>query len=130
MNRTHSARWTLPLGIFAAAILATTVSAHHGWDWTQPAQTEMTGQIVDIYIGPPHPRLQIRTANDGQWQIDLGNPRQTSDSGFVEGVTKVGDTVLVRGHRSANGTEKLMKAVRLTINGKQYLIYPDRLREN
>lgn len=75
-------------------------TAHHGWDWTEKQQTEMTGTITEVYIGPPHPRLIIET-EDGRWQVDLGNPRQTLAAGFVEGEAKAGDTVLVRGHRSA-----------------------------
>jgi hypothetical protein len=119
----------LLVGLFAVAACAATVSAHHGWSWTQDAQTEMTGEILDIYIGPPHPRLQIRTAGEGEWQVDLGNPRQTADAGFSAGEAKVGDKVLVRGHRSAKTGERLVKAVRITVNQKQYLFYPDLLRE-
>jgi len=120
--------WTLAAGL-ATTVLISSAFAHHGWDWTQDEQTEMTGTITSIYIGPPHPRLEI-TTEDGPWSVDLGNPRQTQSAGFVEGTAAVGDVVLIRGHRSADNNEKLIKAVRATIDGRQYDFYPDLIRED
>lgn len=104
-------------------------AAHHGWAWTEKEQTEIAGTITEIFIGPPHPRLMI-VATTGTWQVDLGNPRQTRDAGFTEGEATVGDNVLVRGHRSVKQEEQIIKAVRATINGKQYTFYPERVRED
>ncbi|MCL5050580.1 DUF6152 family protein [Aliidiomarina maris] len=116
--------------VFAAALVTmASAIAHHGWDWTEDEQTEMTGTITEIYIGPPHPRLMIDTP-DGPWQVDLGNPRQTRDAGFVEGEAEVGDQVLIRGHRSNNSDERIIKAVRATINDTQYTFYPNLLQED
>ncbi len=116
--------------VFAAALVTmASAIAHHGWDWTEDEQTEMTGIITEIYIGPPHPRLMIDTP-DGPWQVDLGNPRQTRDAGFVEGEAEVGDQVLIRGHRSNNSDERIIKAVRATINDTQYTFYPNLLQED
>ncbi len=116
-------------GLTASLLMFSNSSAHHGWAWAQDAQTEMTGTISDIYFGFPHPRLIIETT-DGQWTVDLGNPRQTEDAGFVEGEAAIGDQVLIRGHRSADDNEKLIKAVRATIDGRQYTFYPQLLRED
>ena len=122
------AAW-ITLTALAATLLFSSALAHHGWDWTNDEQTEMTGTITSIYIGPPHPRLEI-TTDDGAWTVDLGNPRQTRDAGFVEGSAAVGDTVLIRGHRSADNNEKLIKAVRATIDGREFDFYPDLIRED
>lgn len=113
----------------ALALLASQAWAHHGWQWAEEAQTEMTGVIEEIYVGPPHPRLMILT-DEGPWQVDLGNPRQTAEAGFDENEAQVGDTVLVRGHRSRDANEKLIKAVRITVDDRQYLFYPQLLRED
>ncbi len=115
--------------VVAGLLCLSQALAHHGWDWTDKQQTEMTGTITEIYIGPPHPRLMIDT-EDGRWQVDLGNPRQTLAAGFVEGEAKAGDTVLVRGHRSAKKEERIIKAVRATINDKQYTFYPQLLQQD
>jgi hypothetical protein len=103
------------------------VLAHHGWEWTQPNQTEMTGTILKIYIGPPHPQLQIATEKEGERTIDFGNPTQTLRAGFVEGSAKVGDSVVILGNRSSKAGERLMKAVRATINGRHFVFYPERM---
>lgn len=119
------------LGIFVVACLVGSVAwAHHGWTWAEDEQTEMTGTIDDIYVGYPHPRLMIETEDEGRWQVDLGNPRQTADAGFDENSAEVGDTVLVRGHRSRDGDEQLIKAVRITIDGQDYTFYPHLLEED
>lgn len=90
---------------------------YHGWDWAEDEQTEMRGVITEIYIGPPHPRLRMET-EDGNWRVDLGNPRRTEE----------GDEVLIRGHRSRDD-ENVMKAVRATINDEHYTFYPERLED-
>lgn len=121
--------WTaLAFALVTFALASFTVVAHHGWTWAEEEQTNMTGVITEIYIGPPHPRLMIET-DDGPWQVDLGNPRQTRDAGFVEGEAEVGDEVIIRGHRSLDSDEKLIKAVRATVNGKDYTFYPHLLKE-
>lgn len=129
MGKTNS--W-LAMGA-AAAILSLTgmaALAHHGWTWAEDEQTEMTGTLQEIYVGPPHPRLQIDTEDDGQWRVDLGNPRQTDRAGFTQDSASEGDTIVVRGHRSRDDSEKLIKAVRVTVEGKEYTFYPDRVQED
>jgi hypothetical protein len=120
--------WTLAAGL-ATTVLISSALAHHGWDWAQDEQTEVTGTITSIYIGPPHPRLEI-TTEDGAWTVELGNPNRTRTAGFIEGVTAVGDQVLIRGHRSSDADENLIKAVRATIDGRQYDFYPELIRED
>ncbi|MBD9371387.1 hypothetical protein IB238_01875 [Rhizobium sp. ARZ01] len=121
-------------GILAvAAILAfaaTASFAHHGWTWAEEEQTELKGIIRTVVIAPPHPTLDVETASDGLWKIELGNPRQTQRSGFVEGSAKQGDQVVVLGNRSLDPDEKRMKAVRITVNGKVFDIYPERIKMN
>ena len=115
------------IGGVAAAMLAPAALAHHGWSWAEVEQTELTGIIQDIYIGPPHPSLQVETADDGVWRVDLGNPRNTERSGFNADSAAEGDSIVVLGNRSLDPNEKLMKAVRVTVNGATYDIYPERI---
>ena len=109
----------------AAGMIATAAAAHHGWDWAEDEQTELEGTIREVYIGPPHPELQVEAADGVVWRVELGNPRLTAASGFVEGAAAPGDAVLVRGHRALDAADIHMKAVRVTIDGTQYDIYPD-----
>lgn len=119
------------LGAAAGLVAMTTVAAvaHHGWDWAEEQQTELTGKVVSLTIAPPHPALEVEAA-DGLWKIELGNPRQTARSGFNDTSAKPGDDVVVLGNRSLDKSEKRMKAVRITVAGKAYDIYPDRIRTN
>lgn len=113
---------------FAGAMtLATAALAHHGWEWAEEKQTTLEGTIREIYIGPPHPTMKVETASDGVWQVDLANPSQTSRSGFAEGSARPGNKVVILGNRSATKDQKLMKAVKLTVEGKDYLLYPERM---
>src|SRR5690606_4480110 len=86
-------------GLAVAGMLASAAIAHHGWNWAEEEQTEMEGTIREVYIGPPHPALQVEGADGQMWTVELGNPRQTAAAGFVEGVSAPGDPILVLGHR-------------------------------
>ncbi|WP_112808457.1 DUF6152 family protein [Ensifer sp.] len=112
----------------AGMLLAGAAYAHHGWSWAEADQIELSGTIREISMAPPHPTLHVETGTDGLWRIELGNPRQTERSGFVEGVANVGDQIVVLGNRSLDPGEKRLKAVRVSVGGKTFDIYPDRIR--
>ena len=125
-------RMTAAYAVAAAVSLAATGAAlaHHGWSWAEGEQTELEGTITDISMAPPHPSLKVEASDGVVWQVDLGNPRNTERSGFVEGSAKVGDPIVVLGNRSLDKDEKLMKAVRITVAGKAFDIYPERIETN
>nr|WP_240782570.1 DUF6152 family protein [Roseococcus sp. SYP-B2431] len=106
---------------------ATAAAAHHGWSWADDNQTELRGTIREVYIGQPHPTLRVETA-DGLWIVELGNPQQTQRSGFTAESAAAGDNVVALGNRSRARNERRMKAVRLTVRGRAYDIYPERIR--
>ncbi|WP_209601458.1 DUF6152 family protein [Sinorhizobium kostiense] len=111
-------------------LLVSGAYAHHGWSWAEADQIELSGTIREISMAPPHPTLRVATENDGVWRVELGNPRLTERSGFVEGVAKVGDPIVALGNRSLDRNEKRMKAVRITVAGKVFDIYPERIKTN
>ena len=81
-------------------------------------------------MAPPHPSLQV-TATDGkQWLIDLANPNQTERAGFTAASAKPGDAIVVLGNRSKDKAQLWMKAVRITVAGKTYDLYPERIKTN
>lgn len=110
--------------------VATAALAHHGWGWAEEQQSQLTGTIRTVTIAPPHPSMDVETASDGIWRVELGNPRQTERAGFVEGSARPGDEIVVLGNRSLDVNEKRMKAVRITVNGKVFDIYPERIQSN
>lgn len=129
MNRAVSPSVPVLAALAGAALFAGAAMAHHGWSWAEADQIDLTGTITAISFAPPHPTLELDTA-DGAWRIELGNPNQTQRSGFVEGVVAIGDEVTVRGNRSLDPEEKRLKAVRVIVSGKNYDIYPNRIVTN
>lgn len=115
--------------LFASGLVATSAWAHHGWNWADAEQSQLSGTIKSVSMTPPHPRLEVDTANDGLWRIELGNPSQTKRAGFTEASAIPGDTVKVTGNRSKDAGEKRMKAVQITVGDKTYDIYPDRIKQ-
>jgi hypothetical protein len=113
-----------PLGFTAAAL------AHHGWSWAKGEQMELRGTIDAISMSPPHPTLLVRDSEGTVWQVDLGNPSQTARSGFTGDTAEVGDSIVVTGNRALDPQEIHMKAVRITIDGVNYDMYPERLQDD
>ena len=89
-------------------LAAAAAQAHHGWSWAEGEQMTLQGQIARISMAPPHPVLTVQAADGGRWQVDLGNPSQTQRSGFAA---------------------LHMKAVRITVGGKNYDMYPERIQD-
>ena len=99
--------------------------AHHGWSWAEAGMIELTGTIASITIAPPHPVIEVEA--DGEiWTVELGNPSATERAGFVEGAAAVGQEIVALGNRDADGSTR-MKAVRITVEGPVYDIYPERI---
>jgi hypothetical protein len=114
-------------GMVAALCGGTSAWAHHGWSWAEEAQTTLQGTIQGISMAPPHPTLQVRAADGQVWQVDLGNPNQTQRSGFRGDSGQVGDAITILGNRSKEAGARHMKAVRITLAGRNYDMYPERI---
>ena len=127
MRDTMNRGWLAAAVIGAAAAISLPALAHHGWDWAVAEQSELKGTIQKISMAPPHPSLTVKAADGKTWQIDLSNPGQTERSGFTGTSAKPGDAIVVLGNRHKDKSRMLMKAVRITIGGKNYDMYPERI---
>ncbi len=114
------------IGAALIAAIAFPALAHHGWAWTEDGFFELTGVIKEIYLGNPHATVDVDVEGE-IWRVELAPPGPTSAAGFVEGVAKPGDEVTALGNRSADPNEKRMKAVRVTVGGTDYDVYPNRV---
>ncbi|MCW4455809.1 DUF6152 family protein [Flavobacterium sp. MXW15] len=121
-------RWMAWLSGLAIAGAAAMASAHHGWDWAEQAQSTLEGTVESVSMAPPHPRLQVKADDGSAWQIDLGNPSQTERSGFRADSARPGDRIVVLGNRNKDAGKQHMKAVRITLDGRHYDLYPERLK--
>lgn len=120
--------WTIALTLSVMAGAAPSVLAHHGWSWAESEQMTLQGTVEQVQIAPPHPTLKVR-AKDGVWTVELGNPNQTKEAGFVEGAAKPGDAITAVGNRDQDAAAMRMKAVQVTVGGKTYDIYPSRIKK-
>jgi len=127
LNRRRVAQFLLGGAVAGVSLPAL---AHHGWSWAEDQQSELQAIIVSVSMAPPHPSLQVKAADGVLWQIDLGNPNQTERSGFTATSAKPGDAVTILGNRHKDKTKMQMKAVRISIAGKNYDMYPERIRTN
>ena len=127
LNRRRALQLTLS-GVAAATSLP--ALAHHGWSWAVDEQSELKGTVKSVSMAPPHPSLQVMAEDGKQWLVDLANPNQTERSGFTAASAKAGDAIVVLGNRSKDKTQLWMKAVRITVAGKTYDLYPERIKTN
>lgn len=103
--------------------------AHHGWAWTEDEFFELTGIVKAVFVGNPHATLDLEVEGV-VWRVELAPPGPTMAAGFTEETVKPGDEVVALGNRSLDPNEKRMKAVRITVGGRAYDLYPARLPAN
>lgn len=99
--------------------------AHHGWTWTEDGFFELTGIVTAVYVGNPHATIDVDVEGE-VWRVELAPPGPTMAAGFTEDSARPGDEVVALGNRSLDPDEKRMKAVRITVGGKVYDVYPSR----
>jgi hypothetical protein len=99
--------------------------AHHGWGWASEEEFELTGTIKAVALGNPHGELTLDVEGE-DWVVEIGQPWRNERAGLTEELLAIGTAVTVHGHRSADPEARLMKAERIVIDGKDYILYPDR----
>ena len=99
--------------------------AHHGWAWTTGGNIELTGIITSAQLGNPHGVLKVDLDGD-LWQVEVGQPWRNEQAGLKDGDLAEGVEVKIVGEPSANVENKLLKAERIYIGDKEYVLYPNR----
>ena len=107
------------------AALSVPASAHHGWDWAEPVNSELTGTIVAARLGNPHGELTVDVGG-AKWVVEVGQPWRNERAGLKDAMLAKGVKLSVSGHRHADPAKKVFKAERVFIDGKRYDLYPDR----
>ncbi len=109
--------------LFLAAI---PVLAHHGWGWASDQLTEVEGEVAEVRLGNPHGELKLDV--DGvSWTIEVGQPWRNERAGLTDAKLRVGARLTVIGNPSAREGERLVKAVRIVIDGANHDLYPERI---
>lgn len=99
--------------------------AHHGWSWTTGGNIELAGVIQKTSLGMPHGIVYVDA--DGEvWTVEVGQPWRNERAGLKPGDLAKGVEIKVVGEPSENLADKLLKAERLYIDKREYVLYPDR----
>ena len=112
---------TLALALGAPAF------AHHGWGGQQTDKTEISGTLkTDVSLSGPHATMQITDDKGQVWDVTLAPPPRTQNAGLTPGIIPVGGKVKIVGNRNSDLKKFEIKTVRVTYDGKNYDVYPDR----
>lgn len=112
----------LAIGLF---LHGATALAHHGWSWTTGGNIELTGIITSAKLGNPHGVLEVDA--DGEvWTVEVGQPWRNQRAGLKDGDLAVGVEVRIVGEPSADITKKRMKAEKIFLGEREYILYPNR----
>ncbi|WP_150910364.1 DUF6152 family protein [Marinobacter halotolerans] len=115
----------LGFAVLTVFLAASGAQAHHGWAWATDEEFEITGTVESVRLGNPHGEVTISV--DGQaWVVEVGQPWRNDRVGLSREMLSQGREITVHGHRSAREGERLVKAERVVIDGKNYDLYPDR----
>lgn len=109
----------------AIAALIGPARAHHGWRWTAKGEFELSGVITAARLGMPHGILTV-DAEGEIWTVEVGQPWRNEAAGVTDSMLAVGVEIVALGHRSANETERRMKAEKLKIGETLHDLYPNR----
>lgn len=112
----------------ALGLGALQASAHHGWAGQQTEQFDLTGKLqTDVSLAGAHGSMQIVDDKGQVWDLTLAPAARTERAGLKPGVIPMGATVTISGHRSSDPRKFEVKTERVTYDGKNYDVYPDRL---
>jgi hypothetical protein len=104
------------------------VIAHHGWSGQQSQQFELSGKLHrDVNLSGPHGAMQLIDDKGQVWDITLAPAARTERAGLKPGVIPVGARISVSGHRNTDPKRFEVKTERVTHDGRNYDVYPDRL---
>lgn len=99
--------------------------AHHGWSWTTGGNIELIGIVKSAKLGMPHGVLEV-DAEGEIWTVEVGQPWRNERAGLTPKDLAPGVELTIVGEPSANLEDRLMKAERIYIKGREYDLYPNR----
>lgn len=122
----HNYRTIVSIPLFALLVLGSAMAAaHHGWGWATDEEFEITGTVIGKRLGNPHGEVTLDVEGQ-EWVIEVGQPWRNERVGLTDELLSDGQVLTVHGHRSAREGERLVKAERIVIDGKEYNLYPGR----
>lgn len=117
----------LALGLLVPGLLGPVgmAFAHHGWAWTTGGNIDLTGIVRSARLGNPHGVLEVDVEGE-IWTVEVGQPWRNERAGLRDGDLAPGVELRVVGEPAADPAEKRVKAERLYLGDREYILYPDR----
>ena len=105
------------LTLLAAALVATSAFAHHGWShYNAGKPLELGGTIARSGYEQPHGFVELKTA-DKTWHVVLAPPSRMENRGLAKEQLANGKRVTVYGYPHLEKDNEL-RAERITVDGK------------
>lgn len=111
--------------VIALSLNAGVALAHHGWSWTTGGNIELTGIIKAVKLGNPHGVLEV-DAEGEVWTVEVGQPWRNERAGLKDGDLAEGVEIRVVGEPAADASERLLKAEKLYLGDREFVLYPRR----
>lgn len=92
-------------------------SAHHSFaaEFTAEATATITGTVTEVWFRNPHVRYYVDVETDGgeveKWDTRGSSPSLLTRRGWTKDTIKVGDTVVLMGHRAHDPERKLLSII-------------------
>ncbi|MCB1755586.1 MAG: hypothetical protein KDJ38_08685 [Gammaproteobacteria bacterium] len=113
------------LSLISLLIFSSGTLAHHGWRWTSDTDVEVVGVIESATLGNPHGVL-VLDVEGTKWTAEVGQPWRNARAGLTDEMFAKGTEITIDGQRSADENELRVKAESIVIDGKRYILYPER----
>ena len=109
-------------------LTASSVLAHHGWSGQGTETFTLSGTVHKaLSLSGPHATMQVKDDKGQVWDLTLAPPARTEGAGLKADTIPVGAKVTITGKRSSDAKRFEVKTERVTYNGKNYDVYPDRV---
>lgn len=95
------------------------------WADFQGDLTRLDASITDVNITGSDPTIQVRARNGVNWTIELGDHTRNREAGLEDAPATPGDPVSVTGRETHHFGENRIKAIKLTINDRDYTLYTE-----
>lgn len=95
------------------------------WADYEEKLSRLDAVITDMNISGSDPTLQVRASDGVNWTIELGCRVRIRESGLEDAPISFGDSVSVTGRQIQYFGENRIKAIKLTINNRDFRLYPE-----
>ena len=103
------------------------ILASDRWSEYEEEVVLLEATIIDNNIAGSDPTLQVRVRDGANWTIELGRRARNVAAGLTPAQALPGDPVTVTGRPIHRFGENRVKAMRLTIAGRHFDLYPETL---